>query len=116
MGKVRILIGDDEAGLRAAISDTISDAGDMEVVGEADNATSSAEVAIQCKPDVALLDVRMPGGGPAAARAIRSALPETAVVALSAYEDKSAVMEMIDAGAVGYVVKGAPELEILDAI
>jgi PAS domain S-box-containing protein len=66
---------------------------------------------------VIVMDVRMPGGGGvAAALEVARILPETKVVALSAYEDRASALLMLEAGAVAYVVKGAPEAEIIDAI
>ncbi len=77
----------------------------------------SIEVALRERPDVALVDVKMPaGGGAHAAREIRKGSPQTRVVALSAYEDRRTVLEMLRAGVVGYVVKGSSSDEILYAI
>jgi EAL domain-containing protein (putative c-di-GMP-specific phosphodiesterase class I) len=74
-------------------------------------------MASRFQPDVALLDVRMPfGGGPKAAREIRERSPGTRVLALSMLDDRSAVLEMIRAGAVGYLVKTEPPGLIIDAI
>ena len=64
-----------------------------------------------------MLDVKMPaGGGPRATREIRRRSPNTRIIALSAYEDRSFVLEMLQSGAVGYLVKGTPASEIVDAI
>src|SRR5439155_331739 len=68
------------------------------------------------QPDVAVVDVRMPGGGTEAIRGILTAAPGCGVVALSAYEERSTVLEMLLAGASGYVVKGAPAAEVVEAV
>jgi EAL domain-containing protein (putative c-di-GMP-specific phosphodiesterase class I) len=69
------------------------------------------------RPDVAIVDVTMPaGGGPRAARGIITTSPTTRVIALSAHEDRATVLEMLRAGAVGYLVKGTAPEEILSAI
>src|SRR4029453_15304829 len=69
------------------------------------------------RPDVALVDVKMPaGGGPRAAREIGRLSPTTRVIALSAFEDRPTVLEMLRAGAVGYLVKGTAAEEIVGSI
>jgi signal transduction histidine kinase len=89
----------------------------LEVVGAASDADEAIALAGQHNPDVVLVDVRMPGGGGSrAARMIRELIPNARVIALSAYEDRSTVMEMLRAGAIGYVVKGTPADEILSTI
>jgi EAL domain-containing protein (putative c-di-GMP-specific phosphodiesterase class I) len=91
--------------------------GSFEVVGVAEDAAQAIELARRHRPQVALVDVRMPGGGGAhAVREIRSCSPETRVVILSAYGDRSSVFEMLRAGATGYLVKGASVEEILETL
>jgi DNA-binding NarL/FixJ family response regulator len=90
---------------------------DFELVGAACDADEAIELAVSLRPDVALLDVRMPGGGgPRAAAEIRRLCPTTATLAFSAYQDRTSVLAMLDAGAVGYLVKGSPNVEITTAI
>jgi PAS domain S-box-containing protein len=88
----------------------------MEVVGSASSADEAVAVAAETTPDIALVDVRMPGGGSEAARAIRERSPGTRVLALSAYDDQATVLEMLGAGAVGYLVKGISPVEIVEAV
>lgn len=108
MQPIRVLIADDEAVLREALSDLINDDASMELVGAAADADQAIGLAREYRPDVAVLDVKMPrGGGPRAARQIRATSPNTRLVALSAYGDRVAVVEMLKAGAVGYLLKGA---------
>jgi EAL domain-containing protein (putative c-di-GMP-specific phosphodiesterase class I) len=83
-------------------------------VGVANDAQEAIDLALREHPDVALLDVKMPaGGGPRAAREIRIGSLQTRVVALSAYEDRTSVLEMLRAGAVGYLVKGTRAADIV---
>lgn len=89
----------------------------MELVGVATDAEEAVELTRALIPDVAVLDVRMPaGGGAGAARRIREASRSTRIVALSAYEDRATVLEMLRAGAVGYVVKGTSPRDIVESI
>src|SRR5262245_53267310 len=114
--RIRVLVADDARTLRAAICDLIAGEPDMELVGTASEAASAIRLARKRAPDVALLDVKMQGGGAFASAEIASASPRTMVVALSPSADRGSVLEMLRNGAVGYVVKGAPPNEILDAI
>jgi EAL domain-containing protein (putative c-di-GMP-specific phosphodiesterase class I)/CheY-like chemotaxis protein len=117
MGRVRVLIADDEPKVRHALAELILEEGSLELVGTAGDAAQAIAMATAAHPDVALLDVRMPqGGGPRAAREIRAMEPHTRVLALSAHEDRATVLEMLRAGAVGYVVKGGQAAEILESI
>jgi len=115
--RIRVLVADDEAAVRDALADLISSDASMEVVGTVENADEAIEVARTQKPDVALIDVKMPGGGgPRATREICRESPQTHVVALSAYEDLRTVLEMLREGVVGYIVKGASSDDILRTI
>lgn len=117
MDGIRVLIADDETEVRAALAELIASEDDLELVGAAGDADEAIELAIAKTPDVALVDVKMPaGGGPRAAREICRTSPQTRVLALSAYEDKTTVMEMLRAGAVGYLVKGTAPEEIVASI
>jgi len=114
---ISVMIAEDEDVVRDALVDLVSSDDRMEVVASAADADEAIRVAEETQPDVALVDVKMPGGGgPVAAREIRRRSPHTHVVALSAYEDRSTVLEMLRAGVVGYIVKGTPADEILDTI
>jgi len=115
-GRIRVLIAEDERAVRDALSALIRGEGDLELVGAAADAFQAIELARFHQPDVALVDVRMPGGGAQAARGIRVLCPQTRITALSAYDDRSSVLEMLGAGAGGYLVKGTPAGEILQAI
>ena len=114
---VRVLIADDDPAMLQAIADVIAAAGGMAVVAVAADADEAIEAAVRESPDVAILDVKMPGGGgPRAAREIAERVPGTRVVALSAHDDREAIASMLRAGALGYVVKGAPIDEIIETV
>jgi signal transduction histidine kinase len=117
MDRIRVLVAEDEEAVREALVDLLSSDAAIEVVGSAKDTDEAIQMATDCKPDVALVDVKMPGGGGArAAREIRANSPQTHVVALSAYEDRRTVLEMLRAGVVGYVVKGTSADEILRTV
>lgn len=114
---IRILIADDEPALRGAIADLLAHEDSLVLVGEAGDADQAIELAVARRPDVALVDVSMPaGGGPRAAREIIRVSPTTRVIALSAFEDRPTVLEMLRAGAVGYLVKGTAGQDLLGSI
>jgi EAL domain-containing protein (putative c-di-GMP-specific phosphodiesterase class I)/CheY-like chemotaxis protein len=113
---IRVLIADDEPPLLRMVADFIRAHDGFEVAGLAADADEAADLAAEIQPDVALLDVRMPGGGVSAARAIRTRSPSTQIVAHSAYHDATLVLAMLEAGASGYVVKGTPPGEIIAAL
>ena len=114
---IRVLVADDEPQMRAVISDLILDEDGMELVGMAGDADEAAKLADELQPDVALLDVKMPeGGGPFAAQEIRRVSPGTRIIALSAYNDRGAIVEMLRAGATGYLLKDGSIDAIVDSI
>jgi EAL domain-containing protein (putative c-di-GMP-specific phosphodiesterase class I) len=117
MGRIRLMLADDEAPVLEAMCELVSSDRYIDVVGTARDATEAIDLAELHEPDVALLDVRMPGGGGSrAAREIRRRSPETRIVALSASTDPRTVASMVRAGAVGYVGKDQPTDEVLRAI
>jgi signal transduction histidine kinase len=114
---VSVLIADDDAAVREALADLLADEASLTLVAVAANADEAVELAAREQPQVALLDVRMPGGGgPRAAREIGVRSPTTRFLALSAREDRESVYEMLQLGAAGYLVKGASDREIVEAI
>jgi EAL domain-containing protein (putative c-di-GMP-specific phosphodiesterase class I)/CheY-like chemotaxis protein len=112
-----VLLADDEPDLRDALTDLLAQEPTLALVGAAADADEAVSLAQREQPDVALVDVSMPaGGGPRAAREIVRTSPRTRVIALSAFEDRATVLEMLRAGAVGYLVKGTAGEEIVDSI
>jgi DNA-binding NarL/FixJ family response regulator len=114
--RIRVLIADDEQTVRESLASVIGSDPSLEIVGSAQDAQGAIDLAAWRLPDVAMLDVRMPGGGPRAAAEIARLSPTTRVLALSAVEDRESVLAMIRAGALGYVGKTASNEEILGAI
>ena len=114
---IRVLIADDEPALRVALADLLEHEDDVVLIGTAGDADEAIALAGDEHPDVALVDVSMPaGGGARAAREIARCSPATRVIALSAFEDRPTVLEMLRAGAVGYLVKGTASEEIVGSI
>jgi EAL domain-containing protein (putative c-di-GMP-specific phosphodiesterase class I)/CheY-like chemotaxis protein len=114
---VRVLIADDDANIRDALRELLESEDGIEVVAVAADAVAAVEAAAQERPDVAILDVKMPGGGgPHAARGILAESPETRIVALSAYGDRASILEMLRAGAAAYLVKGSVPDEVTQTI
>ena len=113
---IRVVLAEDELLLRDALSAYLAMDADVELVGTAVDAATAVETVERLRPDVAIVDVRMPGGGPTAARAITTRIPETSVIAFSAYDDEATKAEMLAAGASDYVVKGRSPGAILESI
>lgn len=105
--EVRILVADDDAVIRVALSQLIERRWGMTLVGTAVDAQTAIALAVSSRPDVAVLDYKMPGGGVYAAREIIRLSPGTAVLCLSAYGDPGTESKMRSAGASGFLVKGA---------
>jgi diguanylate cyclase (GGDEF)-like protein len=114
---IRLLIADDDAGVRTTIAAVAGREPTLELIGEAEDAEQAIELAERRRPDVVVLDLAMPGGGGVrAAQEILERLPDARVVALSADDSQAAMYDMTRAGAVGYVVKGAPPDELVRVI
>lgn len=108
MNVTSVLVVEDQPDLVSALVALIKSRPSLRLVGSAQNVDRALELASLHRPDVALVDVKMPGGGgPRFAHEVRICSPDTRVVALSAYEDRSTVFAMLRAGAVAYLVKGA---------
>jgi DNA-binding NarL/FixJ family response regulator len=113
----RVLIADDQPHVRAALADLVASDDRMELIGVAADAEEAIEMCTVLRPDVAVLDVKMPGGGgPAAAQGILGVSPDTVVVALSAHDDQGSRQAMRAAGAADYVLKGGDVDDLLVAI
>ena len=101
---LRVLIADDHAPTRDDVRQALEDGG-MEVCAEAADAPHAVQLALETRPDICLLDVRMPGGGVAAAWEIAARLPTTKVVMLTVSDEDANLFAALRAGAVGYLVK-----------
>jgi two-component system response regulator NreC len=115
--KTRLLLVDDHAVVRTGLRMLIEGESDIEIIGEADNASDALNQISQLQPDVVLMDIGLPDmSGIDATRRIKQLAPETAVVALTIHEDEEYFFKMLDAGASGYVPKRAAPEELLTAI
>jgi EAL domain-containing protein (putative c-di-GMP-specific phosphodiesterase class I)/DNA-binding response OmpR family regulator len=118
-----VLIADDDAEFRAALAAVVERAPSLELVGAASDAAEAIALGRRLHPSVAIVDVRMSavagggaGGGPQVAADLTRLAPHTRILALSAYDDRGTVVEMLDAGAVGYLLKGTSARELVEAI
>ncbi len=110
---MRVLIVDDHTLVRAGLCRLLQTFGGVQVIGEASNAEQALELAVLQQPDVALLDLSLPGrSGLEALSDIRSKVPQTRVVMMSMHDDTSHVRDALDRGAVGFVVKDAAPQEL----
>ena len=115
--KTRILLCDDHEVVREGLRGLISRQEGMSVVGEAGTVTEVVEAAARTKPDVVIMDVRLPdGSGVEACRTIREARPETKVIMLTSYADDEALFASIIAGASGYLLKQTRGQAVVDAV
>jgi DNA-binding NarL/FixJ family response regulator len=117
MRKIRVLIADDHTVLRDGIRALLDVHEDMEVVGDAEDGVEAVEKATQLKPDVVLMDIAMPRlGGLEAALELRQRKLPTKVIVLTQYDNKEYVLQMLKAGAAGYILKKAAGTELVSAI
>jgi DNA-binding NarL/FixJ family response regulator len=111
------VIVDDHALARAGMRKLLNGAPYMEIVGEAASGREAVTVCRRLRPDLVLMDVRLPDiDGLAATRAIREALPETKVLVVTIYEAPDYASEALRAGAAGLLLKGARRREVLAAL
>jgi len=113
---IRVLVAEDDPAVRDALAGLIRSEGELELVAAVPDAATAVDTAARELPDIALIDVRMPGGGATAARGILRRSPETKVLALSAHDDRATVLEMLEAGVVGYLVKGSSVETIVESV
>ncbi|GIW09106.1 MAG: response regulator transcription factor [Chloroflexi bacterium] len=114
---VRILIVDDHPVVREGLAAMLRTQPDFQVVGEAADGWESVELARRHRPDVVLMDLAMPNlDGAEAIRQILAAVPETRVLVLTAYDTDERIISAVQAGARGYLLKGAPREELFTAV
>ncbi|MBN9152088.1 MAG: response regulator transcription factor [Micrococcales bacterium] len=117
MSRTRILVADDHPVVRGGIVALLGTADDLDVVGEAADGLEAVRLALELEPDVVLMDLRMPGidGDEATAR-ILAERPGIRVLVLTTYESDDSILTAIEAGASGYLLKAAPQEELLAGI
>ena len=116
-GRSRVLVIDDHALVREGVKRLIDDQSDMEVIGEAGEGHAGVRLAQALEPDIALVDVSMPGlGGTEVTQMITDTCPGVRVIAVSRHNDGSFVRKLLDAGAVGYVLKQSASTELTRGI
>lgn len=111
-----MLIAEDDEAVRETLASVVRSESAFELAGTVADAAQAILVATEAQPDVALVDVRMPGGGASAARGIKLRSPHTVVLAFSAHDDELTMRKMEEAGAAGYLVKGSPVATIVASI
>ena len=117
MDKLRVFLADDHMVVREGRKALVNSQPDMHVVGEADNGRAAWQGAKELKPDVVVMDVSMPEmSGAQATALLRQECPQVKVLALTFYEDKSYLRQMLEAGAAGYVLKRAAIEELVHAV
>ena len=115
--RVRVLIADDRPIFRAGVQGMLRDFPEIQIVGEAMTGRQAVERTRQLKPDVILMDLNMPEmGGIAATRAIKEENPERVVLALTVSEAEEDIVEMVAAGASGYVLKDVDPVSLARSI
>ncbi len=113
----RVLLADDHDMIRRGLRRVLGTQPDLEVVGEACNGLEAIELARRLRPDVVLMDIRMPGmDGLEATRRLKAEMPGVCVLVVTAHEDPGYLLEAIQAGAAGYVLKDEPASRLVGAI
>jgi len=114
---IRVLLADDHALLRESLRETLDRQQDMEVIGEASNGEEAVQLAIEYKPDIVLMDLKMKGlDGVEATRAICSCCPDVRVIAVTMYRNSGLALQALKAGANGYFLKESSPSELIQAI
>jgi DNA-binding NarL/FixJ family response regulator len=114
---IRVLLADDEAMMRAGVRAILGAAADIEVVAEAGDGREAVEAARLHRPDVALLDIRMPVlDGLSAAAEVRSVVPRTAVIMLTTFGEDEYIAGALDSGVSGFLLKSGDPYELMAAV
>jgi DNA-binding NarL/FixJ family response regulator len=116
MPKIKVLLADDHGVLRGGVGALLERQGEFVVVAEANTAEETIVRARETHPDVAVVDVRMPGGGIEATRQLKREFPALAILMLSQYSDPAYLRQALEAGASGYTLKQAGSEELVEAV
>ncbi len=114
--QIRIVIADDHVLVRQGIRAFLETCADLAIVGEAADAAAAVRVCAETKPQVALVDLAMPGGGIAATRDIRATSPTTQVILLTSFEDAQQILAAVQAGALSCLLKDVDADALADAV
>lgn len=114
---IRVLVVDDHPVVRAGLVGLLEVEADLEVVAEAGDGAEALAVVQALRPDVVLMDLRMPRlDGAAATEAILAALPATRVLVLTTYDTDGDILRAVEAGATGYLLKDTPQAQLVEAV
>lgn len=114
---IQVLLAEDQAMVRGALAALLNMEGDIEVVGEVGRGDEVVNAALKTQPDVALLDIEMPGGsGLEAAQELAGRLPSCRIVILTTFGRSGYLRQAMESGAVGFLLKDAPASELASAI
>ena len=117
MSNIRVIVAEDHATVREGLKLIINAQSDMEVVADAEDGRTAIELAQKLQPDVALMDISMPGlNGLKATAKLKECCPEVHVLAVTRHKDDGYLQQVLKAGASGYVLKQSPPAELLHAI
>ncbi|WP_236588198.1 response regulator [Tumebacillus amylolyticus] len=115
---IRLLIADDHAIVRSGLSMLLNNQPDMEVIGTAADGGEAFDKALELRPDIVLMDLSMPPGenGLSATTRLKEAAPEIDILVLTMHDDEEYLFRLLQAGASGYLLKSAPDNDLLTAI
>jgi NarL family two-component system response regulator LiaR len=115
--KIKVILIDDHEMVRRGLGAYLKTTPDIKIVGEASDGSQAVEVCAKTQPDVVLMDLIMPHmGGVEATRQVRERFPQIQVIALTSFQDKDLVQQMVKEGAIGYLLKNVTGKELADAI
>lgn len=115
---IRVLIADDHAIVRAGISMLINSQDDMSVIDTAEEGDEAINKALELKPDIVIMDLNMPSGknGLIATKQLKEQCPDIQIIVLTMHDDKEYIFRVLQAGASGYILKSAEDMDLLSAI
>lgn len=117
MEPITIVLADDHGLMRQGTRHILEQSPDLQVVGEAEDGLEALEMLRRLRPHVAILDIRMPNlSGIDLVRKMRESAPETAALILTAYDDDDYILALMDAGALGYLLKTTRAADLIDAV
>ena len=116
-GKTKIVLADDHPLLRKALKDLLAKENDLEIVGEAGDGEEAVRLATETSPNIVIMDISMPNmDGLEATQQIKAICPDVAVLVLTVHTDDECILEILQAGAAGYLIKSAFGDEVVQAV